>query len=308
MGTPDFAVPSLKFIEKNYNIVAVYSQPARPSGRGMRTKLSPVEKAAKELNLKTITPSTLKEDDVFLQFEKLNPDLVVVVAYGLLLPEKFLLSPKFGCINGHASLLPRWRGAAPIQRAIEAGDHTTGSCIMLMEKGMDTGPILSSKSININPSDTSKTIHDKLSNLTAEMLVKTLKEYIDGKVVPIKQKEDGVKYADKIVKDEAIINWSLPSINIFNKVRAFYPFPSTYTFLSGVKIKIVETKLCKDSHQFEPGTIIECNNKIIVACGNKSTLEITYLQKSGKNIMSVKDFLNGTKISIGEKFGSKQDC
>lgn len=304
MGTPDFAVPSLKFIEKNYNIVAVYSQPARPSGRGMRTKLSPVEKAAKELNLKTITPSTLKEDDVFLQFEKLNPDLVVVVAYGLLLPEKFLLSPKFGCINGHASLLPRWRGAAPIQRAIEAGDHTTGSCIMLMEKGMDTGPILSSKSININPSDTSKTIHDKLSNLTAEMLVKTIKEYIDGKVVPIKQKEDGVKYADKIVKDEAIINWSLPSINIFNKVRAFDPFPSTYTFLSGVKIKIVETKPCKERHQFEPGTIIECKNKIIVACGNKSTLEIKHIQKSGKNIMSVKDFLNGTKISIGEKFGN----
>ena len=304
MGTPDFAVPSLRFMEKNYNIVAVYSQPARPSGRGMKTKLSPVEKNAKELNLKTITPSTLKQEDVFLQFKKLKPDLVVVVAYGLLLPERFLLTPKFGCINGHASLLPRWRGAAPIQRAIEAGDRKTGSCIMLMEKGMDTGPILSSKSINIHTSDTSKTIHDKLSNLTAEMLVKTIKEYIDGKVVPIKQKEDGVKYAEKIVKDEAIINWSLPSINIFNKIRAFNPFPSTYTFLSGVKIKIVETKLCKDSHQFEPGTIIECNNKIIVACGNKSTLEIKYLQKSGKNIMSVKDFLNGTKISIGEKFGS----
>ena len=304
MGTPDFAVPSLRFMEKNYNIVAVYSQPARPSGRGMKTKLSPVEKNAKELNLKTITPSTLKQEDVFLQFKKLKPDLVVVVAYGLLLPERFLLTPKFGCINGHASLLPRWRGAAPIQRAIEAGDRKTGSCIMLMEKGMDTGPILSSKSINIHTSDTSKTIHDKLSNLIAEMLVITIKEYIDGKVVPIKQKEDCVKYAEKIVKDEAIINWSLPSINIFNKVRAFNPFPSTYTFLYGVKIKIVETKLCKDSHQFEPGTIIECKNKIIVACGNKSLLEIKYLQKSGKNVMSVKDFLNGTKISIGEKFGS----
>ena len=304
MGTPDFAVPSLRFMDRNYNIVAVYSQPARPSGRGMKTKLSPVEKNAKELNLKTITPSTLKQEDVFLQFKKLMPDLVVVVAYGLLLPEKFLLIPKFGCINGHASLLPRWRGAAPIQRAIEAGDHKTGSCIMLMEKGMDTGPILSSKSINIHTSDTSKTIHDKLSNLTAEMLVKTIKEYIDGKALPIKQKEDGVKYAKKIDKDEAIIDWSLPSINIFNKVRAFNPFPSTYTFLSGVKIKIVETKLCKDSHQIEPGTIIECNNKIIVACGNRSTLEIKYLQNPGKKIMSAKDFLNGTKISIGEKFGS----
>ena len=123
----------------------------------MKTKFSPVEKTAKKFNLRTITPSTLKQEDVFLQFKKLKPDLVVVVAYGLLLPERFLLTPKFGCINGHASLLPRWRGAAPIQRAIEAGDCKTGSCIMLMEKGMDTGPILSSKSININPSDTSKT-------------------------------------------------------------------------------------------------------------------------------------------------------
>ena len=304
MGTPDFAVPSLRLIEKNYNIVAVYSQPARPSGRGMKTKLSPVEKTAKELDLKIITPSTLKQEDEFLQFKKLKPDLAVVVAYGLLLPEKFLLTPKFGCINGHASLLPRWRGAAPIQRAIEAGDNITGSCIILMEKGMDTGPILSSKLINIHSSDTSKTIHNKLSNLTAEMLVKTINEYIDGKVIPMKQKEDGVKYAEKILKDEAIINWNLPSINIFNKVRAFDPFPSTYTFLSGIKIKIAETKLCEDSHQFEPGTIIDCKNKIIVACGNRSTLEITYLQKPGKNIMSAKDFINGAKISIGEKFGS----
>jgi len=304
MGTPDFAVPSLRVVEKNYNIVAVYSQPARPSGRGMKTKLSPIEKTARELNLRTITPSTLKHEDIFLQFKNLKPELVIVVAYGLLLPEKFLTTPKFGCINGHASLLPRWRGAAPIQRAIEAGDSKTGTCIMLMEKGMDTGPILSSKSINIHSSDTSKTIHDKLSNLTAEMLVKTIKEYIDGKVVPKKQKKDGVKYADKVVKDESIINWNLSSIDIFNKVRAFDPFPSTYTFLSGVKIKIIESQLCEYSHQFKPGTIIKSNNEIIVACGNRSTLEIKYLQKPGKNIMSAKDFLNGTKISIGEKFGS----
>ena len=200
MGTPDFAVPSLKFMEKNYNIVAVYSQPARPSGRGMKTKLSPVEKNAKELNLKTITPSTLKQEDVFLQFKKLKPDLVVVVAYGLLLPEKFLLTPKFGCINGHASLLPRWRGAAPIQRAIEAGDRKTGSCIMLMEKGMDTGPILSSKSINIHTSDTSKTIHDKLSNLTAEMLVKTIKEYIDGKLCQLSKRRMVLNMQRKLLK------------------------------------------------------------------------------------------------------------
>jgi len=304
MGTPDFAVPSLRLIKKNYNIVAVYSQPARPSGRGMKTKLSPVEKTAKEFNLRTITPSNLKQEDVFVQFKNLKPDLVVVVAYGLILPEKFLLTPKFSCINGHGSLLPRWRGAAPIQRAIEAGDSKTGSCIMLMEKGMDTGPILSSKSINIHYSDTSKTIHDKLSNLTAELLVNTIRDYTKGKIIPTKQKKDGIKYADKIVKDEANLDWNLPSIDIFNKVRAFNPFPSTYTFLFGVKIKIVETKLCENNHELKPGTIIECNNEIIVACGNRSTLEIKYLQKPGKKIMSAKDFLNGTKIGIGEKFGT----
>ena len=173
-----------------------------------------------------------------------------------------------------------------------------------MEKGMDTGPILSSQSINIYSSDTSKTMHDKLSNLTAELLINTIKDYTTGKIIPMKQKKDGIKYADKIVKDEANLDWSLPSINIFNKVRAFNPFPSTYTFLSGVKIKIVETKLCKDSHQFAPGTIIECNNKIIIACGNRSALEIKYLQNPGKKVTSAKNFLNGTKISIGEKFGS----
>ena len=304
MGTPDFAVPSLRLINKNYDIVAVYSQPARPSGRGMKTKLSPVEKTAKEFNLRTITPLTLKQEDVFIQFKNLKPDLVVVVAYGLLLPEKFLLTPKFGCINGHASLLPRWRGAAPIQRALEAGDNKTGSCIMLMEKGMDTGPILSSKSINIHSIDTSKTIHDKLSNLTAELLVDTIRDYTAGKIIPMKQKKDGIKYADKILKEEANLDWNLPSIKIFNKVRAFNPFPSTYTFLFGVKIKIVETKLCENNHESKPGTIIECNNEIIVACGNGSTLEIKYLQKPGKKIMSAKDFLNGTKIGIGEKFGT----
>ncbi len=305
MGTPEFAVPSLKLVERNYNIVAVFSQPARPSGRGMKTKLSPVEKSAKKLNLRTITPLTLKQEDVFFQFESLKPDLVVVVAYGLLLPEKFLTTPKFGCINGHASLLPRWRGAAPIQRAIEAGDNKTGSCIMLMEKGMDTGPILSSKSINIQSNDTSKIIHDKLSNLTAEMLVQAIKDYTAGKIIPMKQNKNGIKYADKIVRDEAIIDWALPSINIYNKVRAFDPFPSTYTFLSGTKIKIIETNLCEYSHQFEPGTIIESDNKIIVACGNRSTLEVKYLQKPGKNVISASDFLNGTKINIGEKFGNQ---
>ena len=303
MGTPDFAVPSLKLVASNFNVITVFSQPARPYGRGMKSKKSSVEIAARELNLNVLTPMTLKNEDVFSKFNLLKPDIVVVVAYGLLLPEKYLKVPKYGCINGHASLLPRWRGAAPIQRAIEAGDNKTGTCIMLMEKGMDTGPIISSEIIDIRKHDTSKIIHDELSEITAKLLVQAIKNYEEGIVSPINQKLDGIKYANKIHKNEAEINWELTSIEIFNKVRAFDPFPGTYTRYSSKIIKVIETSLSDITHNSEPGTIINTDQKIIIACGNKSTLEIKLLQKPGKRMISANDFLNGTKINVGEKFG-----
>ena len=304
MGTPDFAVPSLKLINSNFNVLAVFSQPARPNGKGLKTKKSSVETAAKELNLNIITPLTLNDEQIFSEFNQLKPDLVVVVAYGLLLPEKYLKVPKYGCINGHASLLPRWRGAAPIQRAIEAGDKKTGSCIMLMEKGMDTGPIISSEIIDIKEHDTSKIIHDKLSETTAELLIQAIKNFRDGEVSPINQKKFGITYAKKIDKNETEINWKLTSIEIFNKVRAFDPFPGTYTRYSDDIIKIIKTNVSDIVHTSEPGTIIDSDQKIIIACGNKSALEIKVLQKPGKKIISANDFLNGTKINIGEKFGN----
>ena len=303
MGTPNFAVPSLKLVASNFNVIAVFSQPARPNGRGMKTKKSPVEITATELNLNVLTPITLKNNDIFSEFHLLKPDIVVVVAYGLLLPEKYLKVPKYGCINGHASLLPRWRGAAPIQRAIEAGDNKTGTCIMLMEKGMDTGPIISSDIIDIRKHDTSKIIHDKLSECTAKLLVQAIKNYEEGIVSPINQKLDGIKYANKIHKNEAEIDWELTSIEIFNKVRAFDPFPGTYTKYSNKIIKVIKTNLSDIVHNSEPGTIINTNQKIIIACGNKSALEIKLLQKPGKRMISANDFLNGTKINVGEKFG-----
>ena len=304
MGTPDFAVPSLKLINSNFNVIAVFSQPARPNGRGLKTKKSSVETAAKELNLNIITPLTLNDEQIFSEFNQLKPDLVVVVAYGLLLPEKYLKVPKYGCINGHASLLPRWRGAAPIQRAIEAGDTKTGSCIMLMEKGMDTGPIISSEIIDIREHDTSKVIHDKLSETTAELLIQAIKNFRNRDISPINQKNYGITYARKIDKNETEINWKLTSIEIFNKVRAFDPFPGTYTRYSDDIIKIIKTNLSDIVHTSEPGTIIDSDQKIIIACGNKSALEIKVLQKPGKKIISANDFLNGTKINIGEKFGN----
>lgn len=306
MGTPDFAVPSLKLLANNHNVLCAFSQPARPNGRGMKIKDSPVEKAAKDLNIQTLTPSSLKNDDVFSNFKELNPDIVVVVAYGLILPEKYLKIPKFGCINGHASLLPRWRGAAPIQRAIEAGDNKTGSCIMLMEKGMDTGPVILSRSIDIYQSDNAQRIHDKLSNITAEILIDAIKGYTIGNLDPVPQKEIGIKYANKIEKAEAEIDWEEGSKEIYNKIRAFDPFPGTFTFLHNNLIKIVSSRLCNITHESEPGTIIEVGKKIIVACGKQTTLEIVSLQKPGKKIISTIEFLNGTKIMIGEKFGSRE--
>jgi len=303
MGTPDFAVPSLKLLAAQYNILAVYSQPPRPNGRGMKTIESPIQSTAKKLNLKTMTPHTLKSDDVFDEYKKLKPDVVVVVAYGLILPEKYLKIPKFGCVNGHASNLPRWRGAAPIQRAIEAGDTTSGSCIMIMEKGMDTGPILLSKKINIENNDTSKSLHDKLSDLTAQILEEALYKYTKGILLPQKQEIEGIKYAHKIKKIESEIDWNLTALEISNKVRAFYPFPGTFTNGPNGLIKIITTQSNNDVHDQPPGTILNIGKKIFVACGNNTTLEILEVQKPGKNIISALAYLNGIKLSVGDKFG-----
>jgi methionyl-tRNA formyltransferase len=303
MGTPDFAVPSLKLLAAQYNILAVYSQPPRPNGRGMKTIESPIQSIAKKLNLKTMTPHTLKSDDVFEEYKKLKPDVVVVVAYGLILPEKYLKIPKFGCVNGHASNLPRWRGAAPIQRAIEAGDTTSGSCIMIMEKGMDTGPILLSKKINIENNDTSKSLHDKLSDLTAQLLEEALYKYTKGILLPQKQEIEGIKYAHKIKKIESEIDWNLTALEISNKVRAFYPFPGTFTNGPNGLIKIITTQSNNDVHDQPPGTILNIGKKIFVACGNNTTLEILEVQKPGKNIISALAYLNGMKLSVGDKFG-----
>ena len=303
MGTPDFAVPSLKLLAAQYNILAVYSQPPRPNGRGMKTIESPIQSIAKKLNLKTMTPHTLKSNDVFEEYKKLKPDVVVVVAYGLILPEKYLKIPKFGCVNGHASNLPRWRGAAPIQRAIEAGDTTSGSCIMIMEKGMDTGPILLSKKINIENNDTSKSLHDKLSDLTAQILEEALYKYTKGILLPQKQEIEGIKYAHKIKKIESEIDWNLTALEISNKVRAFYPFPGTFTNGPNGLIKIITTQSNNDVHDQPPGTILNIGKKIFVACGNNTTLEILEVQKPGKNIISALAYLNGIKLSVGDKFG-----
>ena len=303
MGTPDFAVPSLKLLAEHHNILAVYSQPPRPNGRGMMIKESPVQRLAKHLNIKTITPSSLKTENALSEFKNLKPDIVIVVAYGLILPENYLTIPKYGCINGHASLLPRWRGAAPIQRAIEAGDTETGSCIMLMEKGMDTGPLILSNKINIDQYDTSLTLHDKLSILTASSLIQAVMGYTQGILLPKRQIVDGITYAQKITKNESHLDWTLSSVVNCNKIRALHPFPGTYTSGPVGLLKIIKANVINKDHNLVPGTIIDNKNKLIVACGQNSSIEITEVQKPGKSIVSVLAYLNGTKLDIGDQLG-----
>ncbi|MDB9772435.1 methionyl-tRNA formyltransferase [Alphaproteobacteria bacterium] len=304
MGTPDFAVPTLELLSKHHNILAVYSQPPRPNGRGLIVKESPVQNFAKKLNIKTITPFSLKTDETYIEFKNLNPDIVVVVAYGIILPSNYLETPKYGCINGHASLLPRWRGAAPIQRAIEFGDKETGSCAMLMEKGMDTGPVILYKKIDIDQEDTFITLHDKLSTLTAKSLLEAIKGYTEGSILPNPQIEHGIKYAKKIEKTESQLDWSLPSQMIYNKIRALHPFPGTYTNGSFGLLKIIKAHVINENHNMIPGTIIDNKDKLIVACGENSSIEITEVQKPGKKTISTSAYLRGVQLNIGEKLGN----
>ena len=306
MGTPEFAVPSLNLLANHHEVVAVYSQPPRANGRGMSIKKTPIHNLAIKLNIPIFTPSSLKNDDTLSRFKTLKPDIVVVVAYGLILPLNYLEVPKYGCINGHASLLPRWRGAAPIQRAIEAGDKETGSCIMVMEKGMDTGPLILSNEITISEDENAQTLHDRLSVLTAKSLIVAIKMYTEENFVPKKQDDLGVMYARKIEKNDSIIDWSLSSGMISNKIRALHPSPGTYTIGQSGTLKIINANVIKQSHNLSPGTVIENNNSLIVACGENTSLEIKKVQKPGKNIISIPAYLNGTKLNVGDKFGNSK--
>ena len=300
-------VPSLQLLAANNNILAVFSQPARPNGRGMKTIESPIENEAKKLNLKTITPYTLKDDKIFLEYKRLNPDIVIVVAYGLILPERFLRVPKFGCINGHASLLPRWRGAAPIQRAIEAGDKTTAACAMIMEETLDTGPVIAKKKINILNKDTASSLHDKLSKLTANVLIESMDKIIQNKYKPIKQKITGITYANKITSNDTLINWSQNNEKILRKLRSLSNWPGGWTYHNQNRIRIHEAKKIEFSvgkENIKPGEFIgySGNGSPIIQCGSNSFLEIIQIQKEGKKKMNSQDFLRGYKINIGDKF------
>ena len=307
MGTPEFAVPSLKKIHKEYHLLSVYTQPPKKSGRGLRTKLNPIHEISNDYNLPVKTPQNFKSFDIIKEIKNLRPDFIIVVAYGIILPKTVLDIPNFFCLNGHASDLPRWRGAAPIQRAIEAGDKTTAACAMIMEETLDTGPVITKKKINILNKDNASSLHDKLSKLTANVLIESMDKIIQNKYKPIKQKITGITYANKITSNDTLINWSQNNEKILRKLRSLSNWPGGWTYHNHNRIRIHEAKKIEFSvgkENIKPGEFIgySSNGSPIIQCGSNSFLEITQIQKEGKKKMNSQDFLRGYKINIGDKF------
>jgi len=301
-GTPVFAAAALDaLIKEGHEIVLVLTQPDRPSGRGMKKTASAVKQIAESHGLPLLQPSSLRDSQWHQPIHAVNADVMVVAAYGLILPETVLAIPRHGCLNIHASLLPRWRGAAPIHRAIEAGDTNTGITIMQMDTGLDTGPMLLKKSIPIDHDDTTQTLHDKLTVLGAQAIVETLNLLAQQKLSPMKQDESKACYAAKIRKNEALIDWQQPAENIERIIRAFNPSPGANTFFKGNSIKIWQAQ--KHSKQTDqPGKILAINHDgILVACGLGS-LKLQIVQKAGGKKLTAEAFTTGFNITVGDYF------
>ena len=297
-GTPDFAALSLNaLLAAGHDIALVLTQPDRPSGRGMALRASPVKIAAEASGIDVFQPLTLKDPATQERVRAAQADAMIVAAYGLILPQAVLDMPRFGCINIHASLLPRWRGAAPIQRAIEAGDTESGVCIMQMEAGLDTGPVLLSGHVPIAADETAGTLHDKLADMGARLIVETLAKLpIDA----VAQPQIGVTYAAKIEKAEAQIDWRRPAREIERQIRAFNPFPGAAGTLDGAAIKVWRSELVAAAAP--PGTVVSVERSgIVVACGDGG-LCLTELQKAGGKRLPVAQFLAGNPIAPGKTF------
>lgn len=297
MGTPDFSVPILDaLLDAGHDIAAVYCQPPRPAGRGKQLRPTPVQARAEALGLPVRHPVSLKSSEAQADFAALNADVAVVVAYGLLLPQAVLDAPKHGCLNIHASLLPRWRGAAPIHRAIMAGDSETGVCIMQMDAGLDTGPVLLRDSLEIGPEVTTAALHDQLSLMGAKTIVKALDKLPE--LTPAPQPEVGVTYAQKIDKSEARIDWSATAIDIDRQIRGLSPFPGAFCEQDGTRIKVLASRVvdAPAPPQDPAGTVLD--DQLTIACGT-GAIQILRLQKAGKSAQTTEQFLRGNAWTKG---------
>ena len=296
MGTPDFAVPTLKALKAaGHDIAAVYTRAAKPGGRrGLELVPSPVERAARDLGLPVLTPKTLKDEAAQAEFRAHQADAAVVVAYGLILPKPILEAPRLGCFNVHASLLPRWRGAAPINRAIMAGDLESGVTIMQMDEGLDTGAMAMSERVTIEPDMTAGDLHDALARLGADLMPRALALAEHGSLTLTPQGEAGVTYADKIAKDETRIDWAKSVGQVHNHIRGLSPFPGAWFELSGVRIKALRS--ARGEGKGAPGAVLD--DRLTIACG-EGAVRLTQVQREGKKPMSAEEFLRGTKVEPG---------
>ena len=298
-GTPEFAVPALRACAARGEVVAVYTQPDRPAGRGRQLQMSPVKQAALELGLPVQQPLNFKSEEALDMLRSYEADLMVVVAYGLILPQAVLDTPRLGCWNVHASLLPRWRGAAPIQRAIAAGDTITGVCLMQMEKGLDTGPVLLQLKTPIGPKDNGGSLHDRLSQLGAEVLRDGLTLARAGMSLQAEaQPEAGVTYARKIEKSEAKLEWDLSAKALADHVRAFNPWPVAETELQGERVRVYQAQILAEDSGKPPGTVLAAGKAgIDVACG-QGTLRLLALQRDGGRVQSASEYLNARPMTL----------
>lgn len=288
MGTPDFSVPVLEALHATHQILAVYCQPPRPAGRGKADRPTPVHARALQLGLPVRHPVSLKPAEVQAELAALGADVAVVVAYGLILPQAVLDAPVRGCLNIHASLLPRWRGAAPIHRAIMAGDARTGVCIMQMEAGLDTGPVLLREETAIGATETTADLHDRLSQMGARLIVQALERLDDLR--PETQPEAGVTYAAKIDKAEARIDWTRPAAEVDRQIRGLSPFPGAWCDIGGERVKFLRSRLAEGAGA--PGQVL---HGLTIACGS-GAVEITEAQREGKRLATARDFLNGIRL------------
>lgn len=303
MGTPDFSVPALEaLLNAGHDIAAVYSQPPRRSGRGMKETPSPVHRRAAAAGIPVFTPTSLKPDDIVETFRGHNADIAVVVAYGMLLPDAILSAPRHGCLNIHASLLPRWRGAAPIHRAILAGDTETGISIMKMDTGLDTGPVALTETLAIEADDTVGSLHDRLASLGGWLIVSALDALEDGSLRFIDQPAEGVTYASKIDKAEARIDWSRSSTDVHNQIRGLSPFPGAWCTMPfgdrTERVKLLAAERADGMHsdnEIPPGTVLD--DALTIACGS-GAIRPTLLQRAGKQALDRAAFLRGHTIPV----------
>ena len=299
-GTPEFAARALDALATfDCDIPLVLTQPDRPAGRGMKLMPSPVKQRALAHGLTVAQPDTLKTPELRAPLVEAAPDLLVVVAYGLLLPRAVLDIPRLGCINIHASLLPRWRGAAPIHRAIEAGDARTGITLMQMDEGLDTGPMLAERTVDIAADDTTATLHDRLAATGAQLLIDTLPALLAGRVTAVPQPADGACYAAKIGKAEAALDFRRPAVELDRAIRAFNPFPGALMTVDGTPIKLWQARV--EPASGEPGRLLAVGDDgVVIACG-EGALRLTELQKPGGKRLPVADFLHGHPLRAGQQ-------